>query len=197
MLPLSNCNIKISVVSQCRILVLVHYMNTPVHIFFQQTKLASTGLHSELSPDDAKWTCRLTADARSLKHKHKFETDSDSCNTHPQTVHDWQLMSCLAMTCKALPQPPADAVQKQKKKHLQRDFQETARLEHDENFEDIKLKIVNNSTCLSVMPWAQKLGSCYGGFQTGNTWLTNKSSITNIILRCQLWQPSYCPAGQQ
>ena len=36
-LPLSSCNIKISVVSQCRILVAVQYMNTQLFAFFLST----------------------------------------------------------------------------------------------------------------------------------------------------------------
>ena len=34
MLPLSSCNIKIFVVSHCRILVAVQYMNTPLFVLF-------------------------------------------------------------------------------------------------------------------------------------------------------------------
>ena len=33
----------------------------------------------------------------------------------------------------------------------------------------------------------------YGVFQTGNTWVTNKGSITNTILRYPLWQRCECP----
>ena len=48
MLPLSSCNIKISVVSQCRILVAVQYMNTLPFAFFSRLKLAPAGLLSDL-----------------------------------------------------------------------------------------------------------------------------------------------------
>ena len=37
MLPLSSCDIKISVVSWCRILVVVQYMNTQLFAFFFST----------------------------------------------------------------------------------------------------------------------------------------------------------------
>ena len=57
------------------------------------------------------------------------------------------------------PESPADAGQKQKKKLIQRDFQETTRWEHDENCEDdiedfisSELKIVNDCASLLVMP---------------------------------------------
>ena len=44
-------------------------------------QLAPVVLHSDLNPDGTDWTCSLTADARVLKHKHKFETYSDSSHT--------------------------------------------------------------------------------------------------------------------
>ena len=105
------------------------------------------------------------------------------------------------MADQAPPEPPADAGQKQKKKCIQRDFQETARWEHDEHSEDdiediirSELKIVNDRAGLSVMPRAHKrLDDCYGLFVTGNTWVTNKGSITNRILRCPLWERCECP----
>ena len=43
------------------------------------------------------------------------------------------------------------------------------------------------------MPRAHKLDCSYGVIQTGNTLLTNKGSITNLILRCQQWQRYSCP----
>ena len=44
------------------------------------------------------------------------------------------------------------------------------------------------------MPGAHKRrDDRYGVFQTGNTWVTNKGSITNTILRCSLWQRCECP----
>ena len=49
MWPMSNCKIKISVVSQCRILVAVQYMNTQLFTFlFNLLKLASAGLLRDL-----------------------------------------------------------------------------------------------------------------------------------------------------
>ena len=71
MLPLSSCDIKISVVSWCRILVAVQYMNTQLFVFFFQLKFAPAGL--QWLGHCWRW---LTADSRVLKHKHKFETDS-------------------------------------------------------------------------------------------------------------------------
>ena len=70
------------------------------------------------------------------------------------------------------------------------DFQETALWEHDEHREDdiedficSELKIVNDHAGLSIIPGAHKRREyCYGVFQTGNTWVTNKGSITNTIL---------------
>ena len=56
-------------------------------------------------------------------------------------------------------QPPADSGQKQKTKHIPRDFQETARWEHDEHRDDAiedficsELKIVNDRAGLSDVP---------------------------------------------
>ena len=43
------------------------------------------------------------------------------------------------------------------------------------------------------MPCAHKgRDDRYGLFVTGNTWLTNKGSITNTILRCPLWERCEC-----
>ena len=105
------------------------------------------------------------------------------------------------MADQAPPEPPADAGQKLKKKRIQRDFQETARWEHDEHREDdivdgirSELKIVNDRAGLKFMPGAHKgRDDRYGLFVTGNTWLTNKGSITNTILRCPLWERCQCP----
>ena len=95
------------------------------------------------------------------------------------------------MADQAPPQPPADAGQKHKKKRIERDFQETARWEHDEHREDTiedyirsELKIVNDRAGRDDR---------YGVFVTGNRWVTNKGSITNTILRCPLWQRCECP----
>ena len=41
MLPLSSCDIKISVVSWCRILVAVQYMNTQLFVFFFSTEICT------------------------------------------------------------------------------------------------------------------------------------------------------------
>ena len=108
---------------------------------------------------------------------------------------------CLPIVNQAPPEPPAHAGQKQKKKRIQLNLQETARWEHDENRkEDIEdfirseLKIVNDCAGLTVMPGAHKRrDDSYGLFVTGNTWVTNKGSITNTIFRCLLWERCKCP----
>ena len=57
-----------------------------------------------------------------------------------------------------------------------------------------ELKIVNDRAGLKFMPGAHKArDDRYGLFVTGNTWLTNKGSITNTILRCPLWERCQCP----
>ena len=105
------------------------------------------------------------------------------------------------MADQALPEPPAHAGQKQKKKRIQRDFQETARWEHDEHREDdiedfirSELKIVNDRAGLTVIPGAHKRRDYrYGLFVTVNSWVTDKGSITNTILRCPLLERCKCP----
>ena len=53
-MPLSSCDIKISVVSQCRILVAVQYMDTQLFGFFlTDRQLAPAGLLSDLVTADA------------------------------------------------------------------------------------------------------------------------------------------------
>ena len=47
-------------------------------------------------------------------------------------TNDGLLLLNLPMADQALPKPPADAGQRQKTKHIQRDFQEIARREHSE-----------------------------------------------------------------
>ena len=108
------------------------------------------------------------------------------------------------MADQAPPEQPSSAGQKQEKKRIQRDFQETAGWEHDEHSEDdiidiedfihSELKIVNDSASLSIMPEAHKRrdDSC-GVFVTGSAWVTNKGSITNTILRNPLWERCKCP----
>ena len=71
---------------------------------------------------------------------------------------------------------PADAGQKQKKKRIERDFQETARWEHDEHRKDTnedyirsELKIVNDRAGLSDVLGAHRgRDDYYGVFVTGN-----------------------------
>ena len=65
MLPLSSCDIKISVVSQCRILVAVQFMNTQLFAFFCDWQLASPGLLCDLVTVDTDWRrLNLLTDSR-------------------------------------------------------------------------------------------------------------------------------------
>ena len=57
--PWSICDIKISVVSQCRILVAVQFMNTQLFAFFFDWQLAPSGLLSDSVTVDEDWR-RLT-----------------------------------------------------------------------------------------------------------------------------------------
>ena len=82
---------------------------------------------------------------------------------HLKTVHDWQRLLCLPIADQVPPELPAHAGQKQKKKRVQRDFQETARWEHDEHLEDdiedficSELKIVYNRAGLTFLPGTHK-----------------------------------------
>ena len=105
------------------------------------------------------------------------------------------------MADQAPSEPRADAGQKQKKKRIQQDFQETTRWEHDEQREDdiedfirSELKIVNDRAGLSVVPGAhRRRDNRYGLFVMGNTRVTNKGSTTNTILRCPLWERCKMP----
>ena len=99
--PLSSCEIKISVVSQCRILVAVQYMNTQEFAFCCSTDnlhlLDCSVSWSLLTQTDADWTCWLIADARvtGREHKHKFETDPDSSHTvHRYTANKRYTAGC-------------------------------------------------------------------------------------------------------
>ena len=77
---LSSYDIKICVLSRCRIL--VEYMNTQQLEFFFQVYQSTTCTCwtfqwlDHLTWTDTDWTCWLTADTRVWKHNHKFETDS-------------------------------------------------------------------------------------------------------------------------
>ena len=82
--------------------------------------------------------------------------------------------------------------QKQKKKHIQRDFQETARnitniaIREDaiKDFIHSELKIVNDRAGFSDVPGAHRgRDDSYGVFVTGNRWDANKGSITNTSFR--------------
>ena len=91
---LSSCNIKISIVSQCRILVAVH---TTVRVFFVDWQVAPAGLLNDLITVDADWRrLNLLTDSgrTSLETQHKFETDSDSCHTLHRSLHCLQTVHC-------------------------------------------------------------------------------------------------------
>ena len=75
MLPLSRRYIKTSVVSQCRVLVPVQYMNTQLFTFFWTDNSDLHLLHcsvtwSLLTLTDVDWTYWLAVDVQVRKHKH-------------------------------------------------------------------------------------------------------------------------------
>ena len=152
-------------------LVVVQYMNTQLLAFFFSTGnldlLDCSVTWSLLTRTDADWTCWLTADARVLKHKHKFETDPDSCQWLPyhtqvvhclQTLHCWLRLIHQTMAEQLHPQQPShDDTHAQER--LPTRFQETAQSEqHWHSDADIEgficriLKIVNECTSRSNMP---------------------------------------------
>ena len=158
MLPLSSCKIKLSVVSQCRILVAVQYMNTQLFTFFFRLPK----LHLL---DCSKTWSLLTLTDTVLNYKHKFTTDSDSNHT----VH-W-VHSCTLPTNSTLlaaadvstmaeqlhPQPPSHGDIISKKFYLL-DFKKLPKSEQHwhsgadiEGFICCKLKIINKCTfCLNI-----------------------------------------------
>ena len=94
MLPLSSCNIKISVVSWCRILVAVQYMHSCLRFYSTDNLhlLNSSVTWLLLTRTDADWTCWLTAASRVRKHKPKFETYSvGHLPQHTLDVHCLQI----------------------------------------------------------------------------------------------------------
>ena len=92
MWPLSSCYIKISVVSQCRILVAVQYMNTQLFSFFCNWQLAPAGLLCDLVTVDADWRrLNLLTDSRHTS----LETKTQIWNWPRQLPHNTQLVHCL------------------------------------------------------------------------------------------------------
>ena len=91
MLPLSSWDIKISVVSQCRILVAVQYLNTQLSAFFPVLKLAPAGLLSDLVTIDA--------DLRRLN----LMTDSRLTSLETQTqIWNCPIRTALTFLCRHL-----------------------------------------------------------------------------------------------
>ena len=100
---------KISVVSQCRILVVVQFFysddqHNTSFFFFSVRKLspawrtARSLTFSLMTPTDIDWTCQLRADAEVWKHKHPFENDLDRGHKLFTTgccccVYQWQTKS--------------------------------------------------------------------------------------------------------
>ena len=103
-LPLSSCNIKISVVSQCRCTTGISWLfNISTHSlshFFNWlttcTYWTEQRIWSVLTRTETDWTCWLTVDTRVRKHKQRFETDSDSCHPlHPEyTTYEQYTAGC-------------------------------------------------------------------------------------------------------
>ena len=138
--------------------------NAAVSFFFLIWQLAPAGLHSDLVKVDEEWQ-RLNLLTGSRRSSPETQTQIQAWlrqgqHSTPivhslQTVQDWQMLLCLPMADQAQPQQPADAGQRQKKKHMDWDFQKTGQWEHDEHCEnDIEdsicreLKIVNDSAGL-------------------------------------------------
>ena len=120
---------------------------------------------SLLMRTDADWTCWLTADARvRRKHKHKFETDSNSGHTVDRSytaykqytvVMPWCVNDCITAESSAAVSWRYHAQEK-----LLTRFEETAQSEqygHSnadiEGFICSKLKIFNECTSRLNMPW--------------------------------------------
>ena len=94
--PLSSCEIKISVVSQCRILVAVQYMNTQVLTFcFRLT--ACTCWTAQWLGHYWRWLMQTELADWQQMHKLgntttnlKIETNSDSCHTVHRLYTAWK-----------------------------------------------------------------------------------------------------------
>ena len=138
MRPLSSRYVKISVVSQCWILVAVQIINTQLFAFFSADNLnllECTALDSDLVTVDAGW-CRLKLLAGSRCTSPEIQTQirkrlrqGKHCTTFTQCTlltnitRDGQLQLCLPTADQGPPQASADVVQRRRKKRIQRDFQ--------------------------------------------------------------------------
>ena len=104
-------------------------MNTAVRVLFTNWQLAPAGLLSDLVTVDADRLNSLTCSLRTSQATQTqiwtwlWQRPPSTPVVHClQTVHDCQLLLCLPMAYQSPPAVQADAGQKQKKKHLQRDF---------------------------------------------------------------------------
>ena len=106
------------------------YEHTAVHIFFTNWQLAPAGLQSDLVTVDANWhRLNLLTDSRHTSPETQTQIwnwlrqqpPSTPVVHYLQTVHYGQRLLCLPMADQAPPELPADAGQKQKKKHIQQD----------------------------------------------------------------------------
>ena len=168
--------VKISVVSQCRILVAQCSVNehTAVHIF---VSTQADNLHlldcsvtwSLLTLADKDWTCWLTADTRALKHKHKFVTDWDSGHTVQLPTFSTLLLLLMHQPWRRAAFSAAISCQQHAQEILPMSvrFQETAQSEQHwhsdayiEGFICHKLKIITECTSCSNMPWRWALRVC-------------------------------------
>ena len=142
------------------------YEHAALRVFF-----ATDNLHlldcsvtwSLLTWTDADWTCWLTADSQVLKHKHKFETDSDSCHTVHRSYTAYKQYTVGCAWCVNDGRTAASSAAVSWPHHAQELlptlFQETAQSEqHWHSYADIegficrKLKHINECTSSSNMP---------------------------------------------
>ena len=122
--PLSSCDIKISVVAQCRILVAVQYMNTRLFGFFYPLTTCTCwtaqwlGQWSLLTRTDAD---RELADWQPTHESGNTNTDLNMTQTAatqytrstlPTNSTQRSRLLCVPISDQAPPQPPADAGQK-------------------------------------------------------------------------------------
>ena len=128
-----------------------------------------------LMQTDADWTCWLAAEARVWKHKHKSETDSDSCHTVHRlcTACKWFSAGCCCRCIKdGRPDAAWAAISWRHHWHAQEmlptRFQKTAQSEQHwysntfmEGFICHKLKIINKGTSRLYMPWRWVLKVCF------------------------------------
>ena len=152
---LSSCNIKISIVSQCRILVAVQYMNTLLFAFFLSTDkllpLDCSMTWSLLTQTDADWTCWLTVDAPVWKHNTNLKLTQTAATPYTGRYTAFKQYTVGMPSSSLLTTPWA--------KLLPTRFQATAQSEQHwhsnadiEGFVCSKLKIINECTSCSNVP---------------------------------------------